>query len=272
MDRRAFLLGAGAAGLAACAAPERDLLEPYDDVDIPLEPGVVSDPAELAPEGEPGGVAMDALREQVPAEDQAGLSFVARALVPTVAVRRNLNDETPTWTFENPIESGGDLVFLVEDYDGAENYEVLLPTRPNGSVGWIHRDDVELLRHNFAIRVDLDEFALQVFDHDEVVFETSVGVARENAPTPLGQYYTTEVLRPLTPDTVYGAFAYGLSGYSDTFTSFNGGPGQLGIHGTNDPGSIGTNVSSGCIRLTNPDITTVVETLQVPVGVPVEIL
>ena len=30
MPRRAFLLGSGALGIAACAAPERDLLEAYE--------------------------------------------------------------------------------------------------------------------------------------------------------------------------------------------------------------------------------------------------
>ena len=70
---------------------------------------------------------------------------------------------------------------------------------------------------------------------------------------------------------VYGAFAYGLSGYSDTFVTFNGGPGQLGIHGTSDPASLGSNVSSGCIRMHNDDITRMVEELKVPTGVPVEV-
>ena len=30
---------------------------------------------------------------------------------------------------------------------------------------------------------------------------------------------------------------------------------STGIHGTNEPETIGTNVSSGCIRLTNDDVT-----------------
>lgn len=267
MDRRTFLLGAGIAGVAACAKPERDFLEPYEGVDIPLEPGTAQ-PSGSMPDPTP----MQSLRESVAAEDRPGLSFVARARVPSVDVHEAPGDENAPWSFTHPTASGDDLVFLVEDYDGLDHYQVLLPIRPNGSFGWIHRDDVDLLRHNFAIRVELAQFRLTVLEHDQGVFTTTVGVARDNAPTPLGRYYTTEIIRPTEPDSVYGAFAYGLSGFSETFTTFRGGPGQLGIHGTNDPESIGTNVSSGCIRMINDDITRLVEDLGVPTGVPVEVV
>ena len=118
----------------------------------------------------------------------------------------------------------------------------------------------------------LNDFVLAVTHREQTIFETTVGVARENAPTPLGRYYTTELLRPPSPNSVYGAYAYGLSGFSDTFDTLAGGPGQLGIHGTNDPKTLGTNVSSGCVRLHNDDITYLAESIQLPLGVPVDII
>ena len=72
------------------------------------------------------------------------------------------------------------------------------------------------------------------------------------------------------PDSVYGSFAYGLSGFSETFETFNGGPGQLGLHGTNDPGTLGTAVSAGCIRLHDNDVSRLVTFL--PLGVPVDVV
>jgi len=42
------------------------------------------------------------------------------------------------------------------------------------------------------------------------------------------------------------------------------------IHGTNEPGTIGQNVSSGCIRLTNDDVTDLYE--RIPVGTKVVVL
>ena len=67
----------------------------------------------------------------------------------------------------------------------------------------------------------------------------------------------------------YGTHAYGLSGFSETLDSFNGGDGVIGIHGTNDPGSLGTDVSHGCIRVANDVIDEMATFL--PLGTPVEI-
>ena len=286
MDRRVFLLGAAATGVVGCTAPERDLLENHPGSDLTTvppatastQPGSSSTPPDDSSDAAPAdptdpGIDPDTdLPVSVPAEDLPGLSFVARAVVPTVVVDEVLGRGDARWTFDNPIESGGQLVFLIEEFDRLDNFRVLLPTRPNGSFGWIRAGDVKIDRHNFAIRVELDAYRLTVLHKTEPVFETVCGVARENAPTPLGRYYLTEILRPPRPDTVYGAFAYGLSGYSETFTAFNGGPGQLGIHGTDDPATLGTNVSSGCIRLHNDDITHLVEGLKVPTGAPVEVI
>ncbi len=283
MDRRKFLLGASALGVASCAKPERQLLDDYEGVDFVLEAGPPRPEPTIAEQatddGEPSSATDETLEVvevaespypvDVPAEDLPGISFVAQAVVASVVAHQTPGGTDATWEFSNPIPSGGPLVFLLDEFDEHNNYRVLLPTRPNGSFGWINADDVTLVRHNFSIRVDLDRFFLTVFDHEELIFQTTVGVARDNAPTPQGKYYTTELLKPTTPSSVYGPFAYGLSGYSDTFTSFNGGPGQLGIHGTNDPETLGTNVSSGCIRMHNNDITHLVETVGLPTGVPV---
>jgi lipoprotein-anchoring transpeptidase ErfK/SrfK len=52
-------------------------------------------------------------------------------------------------------------------------------------------------------------------------------------------------------------------------SEFAGGDGQIGIHGTNVPASIGEAVSHGCVRVPNDVITTLATT--VPVGTPVTI-
>jgi lipoprotein-anchoring transpeptidase ErfK/SrfK len=163
------------------------------------------------------------------------------------------------------------LVLLVADQQPGW-VQMYLPIRPNGSTGWLPADQVTLSTHPYRIEALLDDFTLRVLKNDQVIYETAIGVSRDNAPTPGGLYYTTELIQPPTDDTVYGRYAYGLSGFSETFNSFNGGAGQLGIHGTNEPDKIGQKVSAGCIRLRNEDITYLVETLKLPVGVPVEII
>ncbi len=174
-------------------------------------------------------------------------------------------------TLQNPTPIGAPLVLLVKE-DLGDWLEVYLPMRPNGSTGFVPEADVELRTHRFHITVRLAEFNIKVAEGDEILLDTEIGVARENAPTPGGLYYTTELLAPPNPAGSYGPYAYGLSGFSETYQTFNEGPGQLGIHGTNQPDRIGTAVSSGCIRLRNEDITRMAEELGLPLGVPVTII
>ncbi len=109
--------------------------------------------------------------------------------------------------------------------------------------------------NDYRIEVTLSAFSLKVFKDGDQVEDIKIGVARDNTPTPGGLYFTTELIKTPNPDGAYGPYAFGLSGFSDTLTTFNGGPGQLGIHGTNEPAAIGTQVSHGCIRMSNDDIT-----------------
>ncbi|MGH2772375.1 MAG: L,D-transpeptidase [Actinomycetota bacterium] len=52
-------------------------------------------------------------------------------------------------------------------------------------------------------------------------------------------------------------------------TRFQGGEAVIGIHGNNNPSSLGRDVSSGCIRMSNPGIERLAR--ELPLGVPVEI-
>ena len=162
------------------------------------------------------------------------------------------------------------LTFLVEEQDG-EWLNVHLPVRPNGTTGWIDADDVGLMSTDMRVEVMLDTFMVTVYQGDEAVLESSIGVGRGDRPTPGGVYYIRELLQPPNPDGLYGPFAYGLSGYSPVLDEFNGGEAIIGIHGTNDPSSIGTLASSGCIRLPNDAITELVTEVGIPLGTPVYI-
>jgi lipoprotein-anchoring transpeptidase ErfK/SrfK len=117
----------------------------------------------------------------------------------------------------------------------------------------------------------LDAHRVVVTNGDREVLRSPVGVGRADRPTPGGDYFTTELLRPPDPDGLYGPYAYGLSGYSDVLMDFRGGEGVIGIHGTNEPELVGTDVSSGCIRLPNEQIIRMVEQIGLPLGTPVTI-
>jgi lipoprotein-anchoring transpeptidase ErfK/SrfK len=266
LSRRRLLvsLGAtGALGITGCGAPENGrptLVDgPVTTTTFPPFGQVLRSPVEAEP------ITASAVGTADPSVDR---SIVATAEVSEVEVY-DAADGQVTHRMANPTPTDGPLVFLTTSNE-SDWQEVLLPVRPNGSIGWVRNQDVSLAAHNYRIRVDLADFRLRVLERGITIFDTVAGVASNNSPTPGGRYYLTELLAPTAPDTVYGSFAYGLSGFSETFETFNGGPGQLGIHGTNSPESLGTAVSAGCIRLHDDDVARLVTFL--PLGVPVVVV
>ena len=204
------------------------------------------------------------------ADATANQNTVAESVVGEVAVFAEPGGAgDPVHRLAHPNEVGAPLVFLVEEQAG-EWLRVLLPVRPNGSQGWIRAADVALSSHPYRIVVSLSALRITVFEGDAVLLEEPVGIGTADTPTPGGRYYTKELLQPPDPGGAYGPFAYGLSGFSDQLTSFGGGDGVIGIHGTNDPSALGTQVSHGCIRMSNEGITRLAGIL--PLGVPVEIV
>lgn len=199
-------------------------------------------------------------------------SFVATATVDSVDVFDAPDPAAePAQSLDNPTENGGPLVFLVKDKDSTPDWlEVYLPVRPNGSSGWIRAGDVELAVDDYRVEVAIGAHRIRVFKGGEVVLDEPVGVGTNDTPTPGGVFYLKELIQPPDPNGPYGPYAYGLSGFSNVLSSFAGGDGVIGIHGTNDPSSIGRDVSHGCIRMSNEGITRLAGLL--PLGTPVSIL
>lgn len=173
----------------------------------------------------------------------------------------------------NKTEHGQPQTFLVvkELYvDGASWYEVMLPVRPNGTTGWVRAADVRVSGLGYSVQVSLTGKRLEVFRQGQLVSTYPVGIGRERYPTPGGTFYMMELLRPPDPKGPYGTRTYVLNGFSAILKTFNGGDGALGIHGTNEPASVGADVSHGCIRMNNADIEAIAAIL--PLGTPVRIL
>ena len=161
------------------------------------------------------------------------------------------------------------LNFEVLDQPNSAWLHVLLRTRPNQSKGYIKAADVTLSTHTWSIDVDLTAHWITIYQGAAVWLQTAVVTGTDNAPTPLGDYFTTEGVWETNKWGAHGPFVFGLSGHSDVFSEFDGGDGQIGIHGTNQPYLLGSSASHGCIRIGNEDITRMANTL--PMGVPVHI-
>lgn len=194
--------------------------------------------------------------------------IVAEAVVASVEVFDEPGDTSPARSVSSPQPSGTPTVFQVLQRR-FEMAEVLLPVRPAGSKGWVRLQDVTLSQHRWRMVVELGAYRLTVFQGPDVVRVETIGVGTGGTPTPGGRWYTTELLQPPTPNGPYGTYAFGLSGFTGTDDGPAGAFGQLGLHGTNDPSTLGRNVSLGCLRVSNEAITALAT--QLPLGVPVEV-
>jgi len=158
--------------------------------------------------------------------------------------------------------------FRVLDTSVAGWLKVQLPIRPNGSSGWIRAGDVALGRTEYSIDVDLAAKWITVYRGAATVAERFVADGLPGTPTPVGDFYLSEVVPG--GGGSYGPWAFGLSAYSDVLTDFAGGDGQVALHGTNAPGLLGTAASHGCVRMPN-DLSQFLHDAAVPPGTPVRI-
>jgi len=162
--------------------------------------------------------------------------------------------------------------FLVREarrVEGRVWYRVLLPKRPNESSGWVRADQVRTAPRDYRAQIDLSERRLSLYKGDELLRSFPVGIGRPATPTPTGRFFVTVKLRPPQISTVYGAWALGLSAFSQVLAQFGTGDGQIALHGTSNPANLGHQVSNGCVRLDNASISTLAALLEP--GSPVDV-
>jgi lipoprotein-anchoring transpeptidase ErfK/SrfK len=114
--------------------------------------------------------------------------------------------------------------------------------------GWVRLAGLDRERTWITVRVDLSEHRvrLQRRDHTLATFPAAIGTS--SSPTPPGEYFVTDRV-PFSPGSALGSFAFGISGIQPRLPAGWTGGNQLAIHGTNEPWSIGTNASAGCVRV-----------------------
>ena len=222
-----------------------------------------------------GGSVGSAVPHPVLTDVPAAVTVVGRAIVPKLTARTGPEERAPAVaTLANPIPSGTPLVVQVVpgsagSADG-EWLEVRLPVEPNGTTGWVRKSEVQLSSTPYRIYVDRASYSLQVYNQGELWLDTTIAVGTGDTPTPVGDFYLLELLKPPNPKGDYGPYAFGLSGFSEVLEGFAGADtAVIGIHGTNDPSALGTDVSHGCIRVENSVITELAT--AVPLGTPVRI-
>jgi lipoprotein-anchoring transpeptidase ErfK/SrfK len=137
---------------------------------------------------------------------------------------------------------------------GVRWLQVMLPGRPDGLTGWIAQQDTRKLTTGWRILVNLAARRIRVYREGHTVRTFQAVVGKPSTPTPTGQFFVQETVQ-MQPGQAGGPFALALSARSNVLQEFEGGPGQIGIHGRDDlGGTLGNAESHGCIRLATTSI------------------
>jgi lipoprotein-anchoring transpeptidase ErfK/SrfK len=152
---------------------------------------------------------------------------------------------------------------------GTRWLKVMLPGRPNGLTGWIEQGGTYSLVTGWHIVVNTSLRRVWIYFHGRLqrTFEAVVG--KPSTPTPSGNFFVQEtIIMPASEPG--GPFALATSARSDVLQDFDGGPGQIGIHGRDGlGGTLGAAQSHGCVRLATADIDWLAA--RIDPGVPVTI-
>jgi hypothetical protein len=144
--------------------------------------------------------------------------------------------------------------------------QVLLPVRPNGASAWLPLDGHLSTAHTpYLIRVDRPHFTLTVLRDNTPIGHWSVGIGQSSAPTPAGRAFVLAVIAEDQP--TYSPIILPTSLHSDTFETYGGGVGTVGIHCWPNPAVFGTPSSAGCIRVPADALQQL--STAVPIGTPV---
>lgn len=153
--------------------------------------------------------------------------------------------------------------------DGRSWVQVRLPGRPNAHKGWIPTSQTRRTATEWHISIKLSARRVTVYRNGRVERRFRAVVGKSATPTPRGGFFVEEALK-LAPQDAGGPFALATSARSEVLQEFNGGPGQIALHGTNrlsDP--LGTAASHGCVRLSTRAITWLAR--RIGAGVPLTV-
>lgn len=114
-----------------------------------------------------------------------------------------------------------------------------------------------LPRPIYTITIDTANFKLTLYKDGKYFKSYPIAIGKPSTPTPKGSFKI--INKAINPGGPFGARWLGL----------NAPNGNYGIHGTNNPSSIGKAVSNGCIRMYNKDVIEL--SSLVPIGTVVKI-
>lgn len=123
-----------------------------------------------------------------------------------------------------------------------------VPYAGRAVTGWLRLRGLRTSMTRISVLADLSGHRISVRRGDRVIFSAPAATGAASTPTPVGRYVVSDRVA-FSAGSVYGTFAFGLSGIQTHLPAGWTGGNQLAIHGTNDPSSIGRSASYGCLRV-----------------------
>ncbi len=164
------------------------------------------------------------------------------------------------------------VVATARGSDGERWLRVDLDRRPNGTALWIEARFATLTVDHWSITVSRARRTVAIFygGRRRRLFRAVVG--KRSTPTPGGLFAVAAEIRQRNPDGFVGSWVVPLTAHSNVLHSFDGGDGQVALHGRGgasllDP--LGSARSHGCVRIANSAIDWIAR--HVPIGTPVRI-
>ena len=139
--------------------------------------------------------------------------------------------------------------------------QILLPSKPNGSTGWVRSADLERATTPYRIEVGLGSMTMTLLRDDEPVGEWTIGIGEPDTPTPTGRTFLLGAFSDDQQD--FSPVILPVGSHSPTLDTYGGGPGTVAFHTWPTDDTYGTAVSNGCIRVP-PDA--LEQLVQVPLG------
>jgi lipoprotein-anchoring transpeptidase ErfK/SrfK len=184
---------------------------------------------------------------------------VGSGVLVTVPAARPITGERTTLPVIGHARGAGGIAWL----------RVMLPGRPNGSSGWIAKQGTRSELTGWRIAVNLGARRVTVYRHGRAIRRFAAVVGKPSTPTPTGSFFVEETLQ-MTASEPGGPYALALSARSNALQEFEGGPGQIALHGRDNLGGVlGAAESHGCVRLATQSIDWLAQ--RIGPGVPVRI-
>jgi lipoprotein-anchoring transpeptidase ErfK/SrfK len=154
---------------------------------------------------------------------------------PPVAVLPSTEMGSPTWVPVVQSQQGWDMV--------------LLPSRPDRSVGWVPTENgaLETAHSPYQIRVNTTARRITLLKDGSSLGSWPVAVGAPGTPTPPGRTFVLASLVPAQP--TYSWLILPTGTHSNSLETYGGGPGTVGLHTWPDSSVFGHAVSHGCVRV-----------------------